>query len=385
MPDVIHDLDAYVGNIRSMVDAIITNIVFIGQVPAPTFQENDRVDLFLERLAEFQVDECTTDGFNNPIGIIHGRSRDKPPIFVVAHMDTAFSKDVDHNFTVGSNAISGAGLTDNSMGVGVLVSLPDVLKRLGLKFQSDIVLAGATQSIGRGNLRGIRHLLKSWPTPIRGAICIESEELGRLSHYSDGMIRCEIICRARPSFEHTLRHHPNAIVVLNAAINQILALKLPLKPHSQIIFGTISGGLKHGQIPNQVTLGLEIRSDSDQMVGDLFTDIKNIVNGLAHKFEVEIQLKTISNVRAAHLQYNHPLVKCAASTMKQLGIAPISGPSESELSIFLSRRIPALTLGISHGQGYQKVEAAMQIEPMFKGIAQIVGILKAMDSGVCDE
>jgi hypothetical protein len=27
----------------------------------------------------------------------------------------------------------------------------------------------------------------------------------------------------------------------------------------------------------------------------------------------------------------------------------------------------------------------MEIEPMFKGIAQVIGVLKAIDNGVCDE
>lgn len=378
-------LNGYVEKIREIADVIITNIVFIGQVPSPTFHEDERVNLFLERLADFQTDECTTDGYNNPIGIIHGTSRDKPPIFVVAHMDTAFSRETDHNYTVNPNTITGAGVMDNALGVGILVSLPEILRHLNLTFESDIVLAGVTQSIGKGNLRGIRYLLRSWPTHIRGAICLEAEELGRLNYASDGMIRCEIICHVPTDVERIRRYRPNAILVINEAINQILALKQPLKPRTKIIFGTISGGLKHGQIPNKATLGLEIRSDSDKMVGSLFSDIRDIVNGLAHEFEVDLQLKTISNVRAARLKYNHPLVKKAISIMEKLDIQPLSGTSEAELSIFLSRKIPALTLGISHGEGYQKAEATMKIDPMFKGVAQIVGILKAIDSGACDE
>lgn len=385
MPDIENDITEYEEKIREVSDVIITNIVFIGQVPAPTFQENERAKVFLERLAELQVNECTTDGYNNPIGIIHGSSRKKPPIFVVAHMDTAFSKDVDHNYTVKPNAITGAGLSDNALGVGVLVSLPAIFNHLNIKFKSDIVLAGVNQSIGRGNLRGIRHLLKSWPTPIRGAVCLESGELGRLNFFSNGMIRCEIICHAFPTMERTQRYGSNAILVLNEAINQILELKIPMKPRTQINFGTISGGLKHGQVPTIATLGLEIRSDSDTMVGNLFNDIQDIVDGLAHKFEVELKVKTISNVRAARLKYNHPLVKEAASIMEKLKIHPISSSSESELSIFLSRKIPALTMGISHGEGYQKTRASMQIDPMYKGIAQIIGVLEAIDNGVCDE
>jgi hypothetical protein len=71
--------------------------------------------------------------------------------------------------------------------------------------------------------------------------------------------------------------------------------------------------------------------------------------------------------------------------MKTLGIEPMSEASESELSIFLSNKIPAVTLGITHGDNYHLENATMEIEPMFKGIAQIIGVIKAIDSGVCDE
>jgi len=385
MPAYIDNLNKYTEIIRTLVDTIITNIVLIGQIPAPTFHETDRANLFMERLAEFQVDECTTDAYQNPIAIIRGTSRVKPPIFVVAHLDTPFGKDVDHHFTVQQNTITGAGLLDNSLGVGVLASLPKILRQLDLRFESDIVLAGVIQSIGKGHLRGIRHLLKTWPSPIRGAICIESGELGRLNYFADGMFRCEISCHVDRFANPPQQFKPNAILVLNEVINQILELRLPLKPRAKVIFGTIRGGLKHGQIANKATLGLEIRSDADEMVRCIYTDIRDIVHGLGHENKVALRTKTISNVRAARLKYNHPLVKTAVAIMEGLDLKPIIDPCESELSLFLSRRIPAVTLGITHGTGYQQEEASMQIEPMFKGIAQIVGTLLAINSGVCDE
>ncbi len=386
MLETVNQIDMYVKATREMMDTIITNIVLIGQIPAATYHEHERTELLMERLAEFQVDECTTDGYNNPVGIIRGTSQTKPPIFIVAHMDTAFGSDIDHNFTIGQDSISGAGLLDNSLGVGVLVSLPLILRHLGIRFESDIVLAGVIQSIGKGNLRGIRHLLKTWPSRIRGGICIEGGELGRLNYFSNGMSRCEIACHAdRPASRIPLGHPPNAIVVINEVINQIRKLKLPLKPRANIIFGTIHGGLKHGQIANQATVGLEIRSDLDTMVTSLYTDIRNIAKRLGRKYNVALKTKTISNVRTASLKHDHPLVQSARSIMRHLEIQPIIDSSESELSIFLSRNIPALTLGITHGVGYQKKEATMRIEPMFRGIAQVIGVLQAIDGGVCDE
>ena len=117
MKNRLDKLTEYVDAIESVKEIIIANIVFLGQVPSPTFKEKRRSQLFLERLAGFNVDECTTDGYQNPIGIIRGTSKDKPPIFVVAHMDTLFKEDVNHNFTVKRDSISGPGLLDNAVGV----------------------------------------------------------------------------------------------------------------------------------------------------------------------------------------------------------------------------------------------------------------------------
>jgi hypothetical protein len=87
--------------IREMMDTIITNVVLVGQIPAPTFHEKERVGpLSWSGLPTFQVDECTTDGFNNAIGVIQGTNRSRPPIFLVAHMDTPFGHEVDHHFTI---------------------------------------------------------------------------------------------------------------------------------------------------------------------------------------------------------------------------------------------------------------------------------------------
>ncbi len=117
METYLDKLPSFVDEIKSIKETIIANIVFIGQVPSPTFKEKRRTSVFMDRLAESGVDECSTDGYRNPIGIIRGTSKTKPPIFVVAHLDTPFDADIDHNFTIKENSIKGAGILDNSVGV----------------------------------------------------------------------------------------------------------------------------------------------------------------------------------------------------------------------------------------------------------------------------
>lgn len=378
-------LPTFVDKIREVREIIISNIVLIGQVSAPTFHEKRRAKQLVERFAECQVDECTIDDFGNPVGVIRGSSPDKPPIFVVAHLDTFSEVLADQHYEVTDKIISGLGVSDNSAAVGVLASLPDIFKRLGLQFESDIVLVAPVLSLGKGNLRGIRRLLKAWPTPIAGAICLETVELGRLNYYSDGMIRGEIDCSIAVEEKWERYHKPNAILVINEVINAILNLRLPQKPRTQIVIGRIAGGFNHGKIAYDAKIGFEILSDSDDMVKELFADIGDIVAGINKAYAVALKLNRISNLGATSLRYNHPLVKCASRILDRLGIEAVSEPSETALSIFLQRQIPAITLGITSGDNFHQDGAMVEIEPMFKGIAQIPALIMAMDSGVCDE
>ena len=117
----------------------------------------------------------------------------------------------------------------------------------------------------------------------------------------------------------------------------------------------------------------------------MMNEISDIISGVSHEYGVNLKLKAISNLSASRLKYNHPLVKNTVAVMETLGINPVSEHSVSELSIFLSRNIPAVTLAITKGKNYHLENSRMLIEPMFKGIAQVIGVLMAIDSGVCDE
>ncbi len=385
MESYLDKIPSYVDAIKSIKETILTNIILIGQIPAPTFNEAKRAEIFQERISQAQVDECTMDDFRNPIGVIHGTNDSKPPIFIVAHLDTFIDKDSDHNFTIKTDYLTGPGIMDNSAGVGVLASLPEIFKKLNLTFESDIVIAGLIHSLGKANLQGIRQLLSAWKTPVRGAICLEGGELGRLNYYSYGTKRCEVECKISSDTGWEHRFQPNAILILNDVINRILTLRLPQRPRARVIIGKIAGGFKHGIIALEGTLGFEIQSDSDQMVKSIFKDITDIVDGLSHEYQVEMKLKTISSINASTLNFNHPLVKSTVAIMKQLGLKPMAEPSGSELSIFLNHKIPAVTLGITRGHNYHLANASIEIEPMYTGIAQIIGVIKAIDSGVCDE
>ncbi|MDX1618035.1 MAG: hypothetical protein R3224_04570, partial [Balneolaceae bacterium] len=80
-----------------------------------------------------------------------------------------------------------------------------------------------------------------------------------------------------------------------------------------------------------------------------------------------------------------PLVRHTRQIMDTLEIEPRPGPSTSELSAFIDHKIPAITLGLTHGDQIHEFDENIQIKPIFKGIAQVIGTLLAIDGGYCEE
>jgi len=389
------DLLLLTEELKKLRDLLITNIILIGQVPsimAPivdndseVFETPLRARVFSERLLEMGVDECSTDSEGNPIGIIKGSDPSLPVIILAVHLDTVFPVQEDSYCTLAEDQITGPGLLDNSLSAGVLLSIPEICSRLKLDFQSDIVIVGFNESLGHHNLKGIRSFLGEWKRPVRAALCIEGGELGRLNYYSDAMSRVEISCTVTDETTWDIKHGVNTILVLNEVINRILEIRIPQRPASRIILGTIRGGVKFGSRAMTSRLGFEIQSTDNAEVENIFAMVEDITTSIAYEKRAKVMLERVSHVNASNLGYGHPLVKTALSVLKKLEIEPIMDSSESELSLFLSAGIPAITIGLTQGSNYHLETASMKIDPLFSGIAQLITLLKAIDSGVCDD
>ncbi|MBN2510861.1 MAG: M20/M25/M40 family metallo-hydrolase [Spirochaetales bacterium] len=388
-PDIIDTL-------HTLKEVIISNIVMIGQEPMElqVIKDDDvaianrspRAAMFSERIGALSsVDECTTDSDGNPVALIKGRSPGKKPIIVCAHLDTTIKDPEDPTLWVTDSVITGPGIADNTVSAGALASLPEILEVLNIHLESDLYIVGLSQSLGKKNLTSARQFIANWRHQPRGAVILEGIEIGRLNYYSLGMVRAEITCQipAVTGWEH--KGETNTIIIFNEIINRIMAIEVPQRPKTRINIGRLDAGLKYGDTALTGTMGFEVVSDSLAMVDAVYGKIEDIVESIAYESQVTMQLKKQSNVGAYSLGYNHPLVKSAVSVMEELNLKPKISSSESELAVFLARQIPTITVGLTHGENVHKENASVEIEPMFKGIAQIIGILLAIDGGVCDE
>jgi tripeptide aminopeptidase len=372
--------------LKKISEIILANLVMVGEIPAPTFKEQRRVEFLRNRFNESGLLNSSTDAVDNVYGILPGE-KEKRNILVVAHLDTVFREDLDHTITIQPDKVIGPAVGDNSLGVGVVASLPAILEHLDIRLTSNLILMGASRSLGRGDLEGMRFFLSNTDLPIVAGVGIEGIQLGRLNHRAIGMLRGEITCSVPEEYDWTRFGVTGAILSLNDVINRIVEIPVPKRPETVIVLGSIRGGTSFDTIAKRAELRFEIRSESAEMVNEIRERIEEIALEVSSQSNKTVELDFFGTRAPGGLAFTHPLCRQTRRIMEHLAIQPESSPSLSELSAFIDHAIPAITVGITRGERRKErnEEESIEIEPIFTGLAQLIGILLAIDGGFCDE
>lgn len=382
--EIKEQLKTYRQAAESMREILLANAVMIGEIPSPTFYEDARVRFMEDRFSECGLQNCSTDEAGNGFGILNGDTGERQ-ILLIAHADTVFGDKVDHTISMRADRMVGPGVGDNSLGLAVLASLPILLEKLDIHLKSHLILMAASRSLGRGNLEGLRFFLNNNKRPIAGALCVEGVKLGRLSYTSIGMLRGEINVRVPELYDWTRFGAAGAVITLNDIINKINRIPLPKRPKTSIVLGSIEGGNSFNNIATRSLLRFEIRSESAEVVRDIHEEIKDRITEISLETSAEIALDIVARREPGGIDFRHPLVRHSRDILKALNIEPRVAPSTSELSELIRHEIPAITLGLTTGSNLNQVNEEVMIEPIFNGIAQLLGMLIAMDEGLCDE
>lgn len=380
---ILDTLPRYRTRIEELSEIMLANLVMIAEIPAPTFSEHDRMEFVLGRLNEYALLNCSTDEVGNGVGILPGAVGERN-ILLVAHMDTLFPTGVDHMVTIQPGYVSGVGIGDNSLGVASVITLPLILRELGITLDSNLIVMASSRSLGRGNIEGIRFFLDNTELPIAAGICVEGVKLGRLSYASIGMIRGEIHYAVPEEYDWTRFGTGGAIVDMNEVINHILEIPLPRRPRSTIVLNSIQSGTGFSAIPTKASLHFEARSEGGAMVHQLGETIENIAAEVASHTGAEITLEVVARREPGGIQFSHPLALSARRILSSLGVNPRISPSTSELSAFIDKQIPAVTIGLSTGEDLNVEGERIHIDPIATGLQQLLGLILAVDKGHCD-
>ena len=373
-------LAGLVEGVRSCKDILLANLVMMAETPAPTFGEQKRVRFLLDRFRESGLDRIGDDEMNNGVGFLPG-PEGAPTVAVVAHLDTVFSETDPHALSLGPDRVRGIGIADNSLGAAVLASLPHLLQSLGIEPRANLLLLGVSRSLGRGNLGGIRFLLENSEQKIDRAVCLEGAPLGRLNFTALAMMRGEIRVEVPDEYDYSRFGVTGAIVHINDIINRILEIPRPSRPKTSVVFGSVQGGNSFHELAKKAWLRFEVRSEADEVADMIESRIGDIIEEVRARSGVHIEMDKIAFRRHGGIGFDHPLVRTCRRVMEELDITPKIGPSMSELAALIGHDIPAVTLGLSRGHLVNTAEEEVEIEPIYRGAAQVLGVLSDPEIG----
>ena len=385
---LVRRLPAAMENFREM---LLANLVMIGEIPAPTFGESRRIEFLKQRFNECGLSSCSTDEVGNGVGILPGvGGPQRQSILVWAHADTPFSENVNHSLSIHQGRVIGPGVADNSLGLAVLATLPTLLERLDIRLQSDLVLMGASRSLGRGNLEGLRFFLTNNKLPLTAAVSVEGVHFGRLNYASLASLDGEIVCGVR-KLDVTNGQSQGAIIILNRVIDRLLTMPVPgdeevsmAAPETTLILGSVEGGTSFKKPARDALLRFQVLSESDAALARVEQRIRDIVEHVTRETGATVNFEVIARTNYGGLDREHPVVLQSRRIITALGTQPLKERYSSSVSSFVEQDVPAVTVGISTGQNLNEPDEEVAIEPMLKGVAQLVGILLAIDGGCCD-
>lgn len=368
-------------------EIVLANLVALGEVPSPTFGEGARAEIFVERLSEFGLQNCSTDEMSNAYGLLPGSSGSRN-ILLVANLDSFTEPEHPPTIEIRTDRIRGPFVGDNSLSLAAIASLPYLLDKLKLRLKSNLVLMGSARALGRGNLAGVKFFLDNGSFPIQAGLCLESVQLGRLNFSCLGMLRGEIACRLPDDYNWAQFGSSGTILPISDIISRIGAIPLPRRPATRIILGSLRGGISHQNIARQTTLGFEARSESLEVLNQIGEEIGDIVEEVSVKAGVRVALDVFARRAPGSLKISDPLVRQAKAVLSALRVEPMLYPTTGALAAFLEKNIPAVTLAISTGErkfDLAEIEELIDLKLIFTGLAQVIGMVLAVDALDSDE
>ena len=333
----------------------MADLVELTQIPAPPFAEEARGARFKEMLAELGVDSVWVDEVGNVIGLRKGTGSG-PTVAIAGHLDTVFPEGTDVTVRQRGDTLFAPGISDDTRGVAAVLALARAMNEAGVRTDGDILFIGNVGEEGPGDLRGMKHLFREGGPRIASFISIDGSGHEGITHQGLGSHRYQVVFRGPGGHSWGAFGLANPAHALGRAIRNfdIVADSLTRSgPRTSYNVGILAGGTSVNSIPFEVTMDVDMRSESpaslDRIDAALHDAVaRAVVEENADKrrgADVTAELVLIGDRPSGEVAEEEAIVQRAIAVSRMLGIEPRLGRSSTDSNIPISLGIPAITIG----------------------------------------
>lgn len=362
---------------RGRLDEIVELTVAIQQIPAPTFDEQRRARFVERQFREHGLQDVQQDELHNVFGRLPGRSPNALPVVLSAHSDTVFGPDTDLSVRRNGQRVYGPGIADNSLGVAALLFLAETLQACALRPQRPIWFVANVGEEGLGDLNGMRAVVDRFGK-VAAYLVLEGGLYGYVCHQAIGVRRYGIDVKAPGGHSWGAFGAPSAIHVLGRLIAAVDQIELPEDPKSTYNVGLVEGGTAINAIAQSARMLLDLRSEDPEALDALVQQVTTLVASAGAEQDVDVTMNLIGSRPAGNLSRTAPLTRWAVAALEAVGCEEIEFTAGStDANIPLSRRFPAVCVGLSRSGNTHRPDEYMEVEPIPSGFGQALLLLLA--------
>jgi tripeptide aminopeptidase len=333
--------------IDTHLDNFVDHLIQICEVPAPTFHEQERGRFFASFFNGKYQPHIDTMG-----NVIVRLSNQGPPHMVLsAHLDTVFpfsSIKVNRVETM----LRAPGISDDSAGLAALLLLSRALDATGHLQKGSLTILATVGEEGLGNLRGARHFFENLNDRVDYFISLDGCDAERLVTVGLASKRIRLFFRGPGGHSWGDAGLPNPIHACGELLAKFNQLELPRDPKTTLNVGMISGGTSVNTIPTEVSMDIDLRSESadslqwlDRVVQDSLGHVESSNSGIT------TELVVLGERPSGNIAHDHPLVTNAISANQRFGLDAKTETGSTDSNIPFSLGIPAITMGVGGKSG----------------------------------
>jgi acetylornithine deacetylase/succinyl-diaminopimelate desuccinylase-like protein len=287
-----------------------------------------------------------------------------------------FGPEVTHAVVRHGGRLTGPGVGDNTVAVCALSALDTLLPD---QLRHPVWIVATTGEEGLGNLAGVRALLDDPPGPVRAVIALEGNYLGRVNVTGVGSTRWRVTLTGPGGHAWEEASQPSAVHEAARLITALTSLAHPgpRHPKTTVNVGLIEGGESVNSRAQKAEFLIDLRSGDPQALDALRAAARAVLDDPALPLGVSVQ--TIGERPAGQLDPDHPLATLAAHVLREAGIPPRLTAASTDANAAYPRGIPALTLGITTGEGTHTEQEWIDADPVAAGLAALAATVARLD------
>ncbi|MBC8170972.1 MAG: M20/M25/M40 family metallo-hydrolase [Anaerolineae bacterium] len=362
--------------LTDLANEVVEQAITLQQIPAPTFEEQQRAAYLLQRFSELELTNVETDAMHNVYGRLPGANSDSPGVMVVAHTDTVFNAETDLQIRREEGLISGAGLGDNSLGVAGMLGLMQILRQNRLTPERDLWFVATSREEGLGDLDGMRAAYERLRSKINMVINIEGLAFGHLYHAGIAVRRLHITAQTEGGHSWLHFGRPSAIhgiIRLGARIDSLTPAATPRTTYN---IGLIEGGQSINSIASTASIWLDMRSEARDNLEALERDIRGFIADL-HSDDLQFKVEIVGDRPPGYLSPEHPLIRGALAALANVGIRGTLETGSTDGNVSLAAGCPTVTVGITRGGNAHRLDEYIETAPIAQGLQQLITLTLA--------